>query len=58
LREKEELIAIVIGTSRESASEWETRENESQGLLSVERGEGRENWFQGFGVAPHKRMAS
>ncbi len=36
----------------------ETKESENQGLLSVERGEGRGNWFQGFGVAPHKRVAT
>jgi len=27
-------------------------------LLIVERGENRGNWFQGFGVAPHRRATT
>ncbi len=61
LKDKKELAAIVRGASWKSAFELvsEKRENVSQeGLLSVERGEGKGNWFHGFGVVLHKRVAT
>jgi len=60
LKEREELATIIGGALRKSASKHlnEKRENESRGLLSVERGEVRGDWFQGFGVVPHRRMTT
>jgi hypothetical protein len=47
LKEKEELATIVGGALRKNASKGVIgkQESESEGLLNVERGEGRGNWF-------------
>jgi len=60
LKERKEQVAIIGGASQNSTYEPASgkRKSESQGLLNVERGEGRGNWFQGFGMVPHKKATT